>query len=442
MPGLNYIPPSSIPDDTPYWLRAYGLSSSFSPTPTQPVTVNYALKTNGSTPGGDAYRALTSGEVANIETSLAAVARNSGLTFVESAPEVADVLIGATSDPSGSVYGRTWSSFNQPVQVVAYDAVYSTSSGLANNGYIYIHELMHAVGLKHSTRAFGSTLDYVIPDDEDNGTTLFGSWSSAWNGEIQLFDLAVMQFLYGPDTSKRAGDDVYTPIFNAFDPGSPNQNNPLLWDGAGQDTIDLSAAGGGAVASLAPGFISQVNTTNTGILDAGTFSINYGSQFETLIGTGYADTLYGHTGKERISGGGGNDRIEGDKGHDRLQGGNGKDTILGQAGKDKLFGGNWHDILKGGGGNDIIFGGNGNDRMSGGKGADMFVFNSGATTGSDRITDFQDGVDLLKFSGGARFADFSITPVGDDTRIDWDNGSVFLVGVSSGAITEADFILV
>lgn len=232
MTGLYPIDPSHVPADIPYWVRAFGLETSFNPTPGTAVSVKYSLTTTGSNPRAEPYRALSAAEIANIKTSLSKVAEHSGLQFVESSLAEADLLIGATSAASTGVYGRTWQNTTQPVEVVAYDAVYSDPTGLGKNGYIYIHEILHGVGLDHSTRAFGSTSDIVIPDDEDNGTTLYGSWGSGWNGGPQLFDLAVLQFLYGPDTSERAGNDTYSPILGAYDPTAPDENNPLLWDGA------------------------------------------------------------------------------------------------------------------------------------------------------------------------------------------------------------------
>ena len=60
-------------------------------------------------------------------------------------------------------------------------------------------------------------------------------------------------------------------------------------------------------------------------------------------------------------------------------------------------GGSGDDTLIGGSGNDILDGGSGNDIISGGAGADTFKFSDGF--GNDTITDFEDGVDTLEYSG-------------------------------------------
>ncbi len=452
MTGLTNILPSNLPSDLPYWLKSFGLNTFFGTTIGASVTVKYALHTTGLDPRDEAYRALSAGEIANIERSLEKIAFETGLTFVETADAEANLLIGATSDPSSTVYGRTWQfTGDQPVQVIAYDAVYSSPDGLANNSYIYIHELLHAVGLAHSTRAFGSTLPDVIPDDEDNGTTLFGSWHVGWDGGTQMFDVAVLQFLYGPDATMRSGDDVYVPIFAAYDVSTPRQDQPLLWDGAGYDTINLISALGGAVASLAPGVISQVNTTNTGILEAGTFSINYNSVFEKLIGTNFDDVLSGHTGDEEIIGRKGNDTIRGGDGADHLKGSQGRDVLFGDKGGDQIDGGKGGDTIRGGVGADTINGGSGRDRiwadkgadtLTGGAGADKFNFRDSKASGNNQILDFEDGIDLIRFVGNLAFDDLDISASGADTVIAWHSGQVTLLNIAQSQITEDDFIFV
>ena len=62
-----------------------------------------------------------------------------------------------------------------------------------------------------------------------------------------------------------------------------------------------------------------------------------------------------------------------------------------------MQGGNGSDTLRGGAGNDTLDGGAGNDIISGGAGADTFKFSDGF--GNDKITDFEDGVDTLEYSG-------------------------------------------
>ena len=79
------------------------------------------------------------------------------------------------------------------------------------------------------------------------------------------------------------------------------------------------------------------------------------------------------------------------------QGGNGDDTLTGGIGSDNLYSGSGNDTLDGGAGNDTLEGGAGNDTLTGGRGDDTFKFSYGF--GNDTITDFEDGVDTLEYSG-------------------------------------------
>ncbi len=449
MAGLTPVNPADLPSNLPHWLSAFGLKVQFGTQIGQGATVKYAIHTTGINPMGQAYNTLTAAEVANIKRSVDKVAQDTGLKFVLTNDANADLFIGATSANGGGAYGRTWQNQTTPVEVVAYDSVYTTADGLANNPYIFVHELLHGVGLEHSTSTFASTQPVVIPASEDYGTTLFGNWVPGWDGGTQLFDVAALQFLYGPDTSLRAGNNTYVPIFGAYDATKPNQQQPLLWDGAGFDTINLSSAKGGATASLAPGFISQVNTTNTGILEAGTFSINYNSHFEKLVGTNFNDTLYGDTGNEVLVGLKGKDVIFGRAGRDVLDGRNGNDMLNGGLGNDKLYGGNHNDRLFGsvgfdrlfgGNGRDLLVGGKGNDFLTGGRHMDTFLFKATELSGKDTIRDFQDGLDHIKFTGGMSFADLTITDTGTQTIVSWATGEVALDGIAAVNVTIDDFI--
>ena len=85
-----------------------------------------------------------------------------------------------------------------------------------------------------------------------------------------------------------------------------------------------------------------------------------------------------------------------------MAGGSGNDLIYGEAGNDYLLGGAGADHLSGGGGDDT---------MVGGSGADTFVFNNVNFGEVDRLSDFEDGVDVIQMSG-VTYADLTITQNG------------------------------
>lgn len=92
------------------------------------------------------------------------------------------------------------------------------------------------------------------------------------------------------------------------------------------------------------------------------------------------------------------------------------DTLGGDTRDNQLFGYDGNDWLLGRDGNDWIVGEAGSDTLTGGNGRDVFVFALGS--GSDRVSDFEDGDDLLYFDvAGAEFSSLIIRDAGSDTVI-------------------------
>ncbi|MBV1863097.1 MAG: hypothetical protein KUG74_01555 [Rhodobacteraceae bacterium] len=148
------------------------------------------------------------------------------------------------------------------------------------------------------------------------------------------------------------------------------------------------------------------------------------------------DTFYGSSGRDILFADTGNDLMKGNGGRDSLKGQAGADKLVGGSGKDKLFGGNGNDTLDGGSFSDKLFGGNGRDKMIGGKGADLlsggahkdtFVFND--ISGNDEITDFQVGLDLLKFKTDLE-VEATAADGGTSVLLEWGSNSVLLDGVT------------
>ena len=84
-------------------------------------------------------------------------------------------------------------------------------------------------------------------------------------------------------------------------------------------------------------------------------------------------------------------------------------------------------------------GGTGDDTLTGGAGRDVFVFSNGS--GSDTITDFTDGEDLLNLSRlNVTIDAISITQSNGNTLVSWDGGSVLLQGFT-GTVDQNDLVL-
>jgi len=145
-----------------------------------------------------------------------------------------------------------------------------------------------------------------------------------------------------------AGDD----LFRVSGPGTGRYD-----DGAGVDTLDYSGSAAGITASLLRG------TGWSGDAAGDRFE-----GFETLIGTGYDDFLWG------------------DHGANRLEGSAGDDTILGAGGDDYILAGQGTDV--------IVYLGNR---------ADYEIIRDGIRT--DVISDGWEGHDIIGHAEVLRFAD-------------------------------------
>ena len=309
-----------------YWIPAFGTGFRFEDDVAGPgVTIKYEFKETGTSPEGDAARVMSETEKDLIRDAVHKIELQANVTFVESVAASAEILFGwgASRAPAGSASGTTYFRNNLPVEVWAYQDT------VAGNTYIYKHETLHALGLAHSTTFFGNTTN-PIPDDQGVGTTLFGNWSAngAYQNNYQLFDIAALQYRYGPPPGQRAGNDVYTLNPGVFDPTSAQAGWPLLWDGGGFDTLNYSAFALSVNISLVPGELSRIGSATGNILSAGVFSINYRTVIEAVSGGSGNDRLTGNSVANTINGGGGADVLDGGLGNDTITGGPGDDRYI------------------------------------------------------------------------------------------------------------------
>jgi len=113
--------------------------------------------------------------------------------------------------------------------------------------------------------------------------------------------------------------------------------------------------------------------------------------------------------------------------------------ISGSEADDRLTGGIGNEVLLGYEGNDTLNGNGGNDTLTGVNGSDVFVLASGS--GSDVITDFVDGTDMLQLAGDLTFEQLTILPGTDGTLINLGaNLLATLTGIDASLITQEDFI--
>jgi hypothetical protein len=177
-------------------------------------------------------------------------------------------------------------------------------------GYGYmtmLHEIGHAVGLKHS---FDASYGPVLPAAEDSRRFTVMSYSRDPLANIEpstlmLYDIAALQYLYGANYSTRAGNTVYSWANGV-------RTLETIWDGGGTDQIDASNQTGVVTIDLREGGFSSIGAFASNVAIAfGAVIENArgGSAADFLIGNDTANELNGGLGADTLTGGGGADRF-------------------------------------------------------------------------------------------------------------------------------------
>ncbi len=335
---------------------------------------------------------------------LTATQQRNAVTVLKYLEDFIDVKVGETDNPDQpntfaiainqqeTTNGYAWlpgtDSLNS--DILLNDSSFNSTLGHGSHGaYTFVHELGHALGLKHpfdEPNAYGD----IDPPPYLQGSEDHTRWTmmsiSETSDEYKLtfseLDIAALQYLYGPSKKSRAGDDTHV-----YKTGTAN----FIWDGGGEDTIDASASYWAVVIYLEPGYqgFNSLFGKSEQITSAGQITVNFGTEIENLIGSARADFLVGNWLDNEILGNDGSDRIFGQQGEDTLVGGAGDDELSGWTGNDVLDGGAGDDLLDGGAGNDRLHGGGGADTLTGGEGIDLAVFNEYRSDATILVTEDQ-----------------------------------------------------
>lgn len=188
-----------------------------------------------------------------------------------------------------------------------------------------IHETGHALGLKHG----GDYNGRLRPDSwshaqDSQAHTVMSYYNAAKSGKKfggtdpgspMMDDISAIQKLYGVNRQIRQGDTTY-----GFNSNSQRDYYTLksnreaavfcIWDGGGNDTLDVSGYRANQTINLRAGAYSDVGGLK------GNVSIARGVTVENAIGGSGDDAIIGNDADNRFTGGAGGDRIRGGGGAD------------------------------------------------------------------------------------------------------------------------------
>ena len=329
--------------------------------------------------------------------------------------------------------GNNTISYPQPEGDITFNIehpVFDMSNLGSNAFHIVLHEIGHALGLKHphdgGLAGYTTYQDAGLSNLDDGFLTLMSYdptssiWQYGWASTPLPLDIIAAQTIYGANTTTHAGNTTHS----LLDDGLLR----TVYDVSGTDTLDASNIDEGITLRLAQGRSTTVDTLSTVYIAKNTVIENaigtffndtiYGEKGDnTLQGWSGNDLIFGGLGNDLILGQDGNDELQGGLGDDNLQGGDGADLMAGQDGNDRLFGQSGNDQLQGGAGLDIFKGGSGNDTLYGGSGIDQAYFTSNRSNFTQstvgEVTTFIDnlgfeGTDQLTSIERAYFTDYYV----------------------------------
>jgi hypothetical protein len=311
-----------------------------------------------------------------------------------------------------------------------------TSQYFGTDGFLtIIHELGHALGLKHGHFETLNPLTFnynvvLAPDFNDNEFSVmtYASYrgspinpvspapTEAKNGSAaqsyMMYDIAALQVLYGANFSKVGTTAVYRwdPVTGqeylngrpAPATGTTETNRILttIWTMGALATFDLSAFNQNQIDDLRPGRWLRFSDGQLADLNVASTEPQFKAQ-----GNVYNALLYKGDMRSEIS---------------SLVTGNGNDTV---------WGNDVDDFLSTGGGTDTVYAGSGNDTISAGAGADLVYFGAGRDVLRDTLADLN-GDTVFNFSSKGSL-DVLRALIGEDNLAITSNRTTLAVGGST-----------
>lgn len=273
-----------------------------------------------------------------------------------------------SSDPGGSAYAYYPSSsyYGGDMWFGTFSGYNYATATLGSSGYrSTLHELGHALGLKHGHEV-GGPANISVPVEYNHheytvmpyisyqgGPTSYTNEAGGFPQSFMMVDIAALQYMYGAKFGGSNSTYTWSPttgemFVNGVGQGAPNNGaggiyNRIfltIWDNGGtNDTYDASNYSNDVQIDLRPGYSSVLSPEQVAYLGGGPNNgYARGNVYNAFLYNGDLRSLIenaiGGSGNDQLLGNQGNNNLDGGAGDDRLDGGTGTDTLVGRTGND------------------------------------------------------------------------------------------------------------
>jgi hypothetical protein len=381
----------------------------------------------------DGFSPLSAAEQSLVKNIMSEVASFTDLKITYAGTGSADIMLAHSSDANPSAY-----TYYPDGSIEGGDVWFGTSYnyGAPRAGdyswLTHIHEIGHALGLKHSFE-MGGVANEAVPSDHDSLEYTVMSYRSYAGGNLlgytneqygypttyMMDDILALQTLYGADYTANGSNNVYTwspttgqEFINGVAQALPGADRVFMtvWDGGGNATYNFSNYSTDMTINLNPGAYSVLSTHQLAYLGNGFYA----------HGNVYNAYLFDNDPRSYIA-----------------------NAILG-SGNDSVIGNPANNVLTAGAGQDTLEGGGGHDTLIAGSGTDTFVFHpqDGVSTIVGFNASHGDTVILGGIAGISSYSDVlaHATQVGSDAVLNFGtNEEVIFHNTSLSSLTSTDF---